>query len=139
MTLSGCAGQPGSISMQTDERPEGLVPGVPGLLQLLNWEINLQGPESQDERQFLPSPKQGQHRTCRVRAKQSLFRGYFVVILFPPGTPGEQDQRTSEHKLIKDGSAPTTARQRAIMVGFRFRVTELVLTSGPPWSCVRLR
>lgn len=136
MTLSGYAGQPDSISMQTDERSEGTCPRA---APVLNWETNLQGPESQGQRQFLPSPKQGEHRTCRVRAKQSLFQGYFVVIFVPTRDPRGGDERTSEHKLIKDGSAPTPARQRAIMFGFRFRVTELVLNSGPPWSCVRLR
>lgn len=55
----------------------------------------------------------------------------FCCDFVPARDPRGGDERTSEHKLIKDGSAPTPARQRAIMFGFRFRVTELVLNLAP--------
>lgn len=53
------------------------VMGCPSSHQL--WTC-LQGPGSQVGRQFLQSPKQGEHCTCRVRAKQSLFQGYFILL-----------------------------------------------------------
>lgn len=51
---------------------------IHGLPQLSTGKPTCRAQKARTKGQFLPSPKQGQHRTCRVRAKQSLFQGYFL-------------------------------------------------------------